>query len=683
MDDKLMEDMQKELGKFTRLLSSTNKTIIKNSKSDKMEAEGKTRLKNSMKAYREETGKSEGKVVEFGEEVDEATGEVDSFGKKLKGTSVVGGLLKKGFDFLVKAAIGTTEAIIKTGIEFGKTSSSVKTLSDAVQHGAEALGPLGRVMGGLAGEIDDNVQMFKGLASSGATFGSSIEDMRDAAYTAGMPLVQFQELIQNNTGTLAKMFGSVNAGTPQFVALGREMRRFTENELAGFGLTMDDTNEFLGTYADMMRARGMSENMTSQQLMEGTKTYAKQLTTLSRLTGQSVQELDKQMKQEMSDGVMQAKLAQMSTEEADNFRAMLASVHPEMRQSMKEMVLLGAPMSDTAKAFEVATNGQMSALAKNFTAGGMSIVEFNNRLKTMSSDVVKGGSAFADLSLSGNAFATQMLNIASAQAGQAVDEAEFDKNTQAATQGNTKALVNTQSALEMNTVSMQALGTTMLSGLILDNDALGTDLLQGFVNDGGKTTDEMRQSVEKMTKQMMNSLGGKTDAPEGADPKQSKWYKPWTWFGKGKEFDQGTMASGKLFQDFGTGTPALLHGTEAVVTPDQLSGMMAAMKESMANSMPNLVGLIEKLKGGKFDEGTSDQLLSSAGTTKPGTGSDAGGGSEEIIVLNSLDAKLAQAIEEMRKVNNNLNTGNMISQNIVKTGNNTNSTLANMGGSLV
>ena len=99
--------------------------------------------------------------------------------------------------------------------------------------------------------------------------------------------------------------------------------------------------------------------------------------------------------------------------------------------------------------------------------------------------------------------------------------------------------------------------------------------------------------------------------------------------------------------------------------------------------MPNLVGLIEKLKGGKFDEGTSDQLLSSAGTTKPGTGSDAGGGSEEIIVLNSLDAKLAQAIEEMRKVNNNLNTGNMISQNIVKTGVETKSTLANMTGSLV
>ena len=38
MDDKLMEDMQKELGKFTRLLSSTNKTIIKNAKNDKMEA---------------------------------------------------------------------------------------------------------------------------------------------------------------------------------------------------------------------------------------------------------------------------------------------------------------------------------------------------------------------------------------------------------------------------------------------------------------------------------------------------------------------------------------------------------------------------------------------------------------------------------------------------------------------
>lgn len=664
MDDKLMEDMQKELGKFTRLLSSTNKTIIKNAKNDKMEAEGKVRLKNSMKAYREETGQAQGKVVEFGEEVDEATDEVDGFGKKLKGTSVAGGLLKKGFDFLVKATIGATTAVIKTGIEFGKTSSQVKTLSDAVQHGAEALGPLGKLMGGVAGEIDDNIQMFKGLASSGATFGSSIEEMRDAAYTAGMPLVQFQELIQNNTGTLAKMFGSVNAGTPQFVAMGREMRRFTENELAGFGLTMDDTNEFMGTYADMMRARGMSENMTSQQLMAGTKDYAKQLTTLSRLTGQSAQELDKQMKQEMSDGVMQAKLAQMSEEEANNFRAMLASVHPDMRQSLKEMVLLGAPMSDTAKAFEVATNGQMSSLAKNFTAGGMSIVEFNNRFKQLNSDIIQNGSAFADLTLAGNAFAGQMLNTAAAQAGATVDEAEFDKMTLAAQDGNTKALVNTQSALEMNTVSMQALGTTMLSGLILDNDALGTDLLQGFVNDSGKTTDEMRKSVENMTKKMMNSLGGKTES-ETEDPGQSKWYKPWTWFGKDKKFNQGTLGTGNLFQDFGTGTPVMLHGTEAVVTPNQLSDLASSFVNSQA------------LGTGPLDE--TSQMAAALNT---GTNVD-GGGSEEIIVLNSLDNKLAQAIEEMRKVNNNLNTGNMISQNIVKTGVETKSTLANMGGSLV
>ena len=519
-------------------------------------------------------------------------------------------------------------------------------------------------MGGVAGEIDDNIQMFKGLATSGATFGSSIEEMRDAAYSAGMPLVQFQELIQNNTGTLAKMFGSVNAGTPQFVAMGREMRRFTENELAGFGLTMDDTNEFMGTYADMMRARGMSENMTSQQLMAGTKEYAKQLTTLSRLTGQSVQELDKQMKQEMSDGVMQAKLAQMSEEEANNFRAMLASVHPEMRQSLKEMVLLGAPMSDTAKAFEVATNGQMSSLAKHFTAGGMSIVEFNNRFKQLNSDIIQNGSAFADLTLAGNAFAGQMLNTAAAQAGATVDEAEFDKMTLAAQDGNTKALVNTQSALEMNTVSMQALGTTMLSGLILDNDSLGTDLLQGFVNDSGKTTDEMRKSVENMTKKLMSSLGGKTE-PETEDPGQSKWYKPWTWFGKGKEFNQGTLGTGNLFQDFGSGTPALLHGTEAVVTPNQLSDLAASFLKSQA------------LGTGPLDE--TSQMAAALNT---GTNVD-GGGSEEIIVLNSLDNKLAQAIEEMRKVNNNLNTGNMISQNIVKTGVETKSTLANMGGSLV
>lgn len=83
---------------------------------------------------------------------------------------------------------------------------------------------LGKVMGVFGKELDDQTQMFKGLAQSGATFGSSIVTMGNAAYESGLPLVAFQELIQNNTGTLAKLFGSVNAGIPQITGLSRALK---------------------------------------------------------------------------------------------------------------------------------------------------------------------------------------------------------------------------------------------------------------------------------------------------------------------------------------------------------------------------------------------------------------------------------------------------------------------------
>lgn len=75
------------------------------------------------------------------------------------------------------------------------------------------------------------------------------------------------------------------------------------------------------------------------------------------------------------------------------------------------------------------------------------------------------------------------------------------------------------------------------------------------------------------------------------------------------EFAGGTMGTfGKMFGDFGAGTPALLHGLEAVVTPDQLAqvvansmqgtaaALMTAGQNSLTSEKPELKDLTQNVQ---------------------------------------------------------------------------------------
>ena len=105
---KILEELQKEFGKFNKILGSTNKTIIKRTKSEKEESEAKRRAKLTMYDYikAQEAGKE--LTVEFADELEEATQELGYFEKKLQGMPSPMNLLKKGFDVLKDIVIGTT-----------------------------------------------------------------------------------------------------------------------------------------------------------------------------------------------------------------------------------------------------------------------------------------------------------------------------------------------------------------------------------------------------------------------------------------------------------------------------------------------------------------------------------------------------------------------------------------------
>ena len=135
-------------------------------------------------------------------------------------------------------------------------------------------------------------------------------------------------------------------------------------------------------------------------------------------------------------------------------------------------------------------------------------------------------------------------------------------------------------------------------------------------------------------------------------------------------FDKGTMGTGSLFQDFGRGTPAMLHGMEAVVTPDQMRDIFNSDRfvRGPAPYDPNRSPLdfAQKLPFAEFKDGL-DKFKDGLMLVKDRI---TGGG----------DDKLIAAINNLNKT---LNTNNMIASMIERNTKSTNNNLANMSGTLV
>jgi hypothetical protein len=674
---RLLEDVLNELKGLVIHLKGSNRALkdsAKNEKEKSLYHKTQIRVIKDLIKKRKESGES---YDDLQAELKETTKELDDLGKSAKSSGL--GLLsfpKK----LAKAALNTATAMGKTALAFTDVSKPITSLSDVVAAGIDEIPGIGKVSMALASDFDTLRESYIQLSRTGATFNGNLLGLSKVAKEASIPLPKLVDLIATNGAVLGAFFGSVQAGADQFISLGRELKNVTERDLAQFGLTTDETAQYMMTFLEAERSRGNLQRFTNTQLVESTKQYTLNLAKLSAMTGKSIDQLNEEQQAANADALFRAKLATMDKETADIITKAYSQMGPGLQQLTKDMLAFEGPVSQIGRDLTVATQGQiLGPLQKLLNNAGDSdaLRQFQNSVGRIGDNLLRDGQAFADVAILTGDFAGVFEELVPRIRRQISEEGLAGVLEQISESG--KAAVNVFSQFDTISTTMQDTRiATTLPATLAASSAIAQKLAEMSV-DGG-VLDRFGGAVSGATDALYRMMGiedstGTRDTRPfmermfDADPDTPgvQFFNP---RGHRKKVvnDQADMTGDQRralrfatgsdgLQNFGSGTMAILHGMEAVATKDQLAGLANDLlaKGAMIGASSNT------LTSGTISQ---DQKL---------TGID----------MTTLNSNTKELIDLNKKVAQHLNTLVTIGAMTEKNTKNFNNRLANMGGSLV
>lgn len=388
--EKLVEQLINELRKDSKNLSEIVKRELSKVKGLRDFTKFESELKKSTKTLKENNDLNDDQIDQIEKLLDKRRDLLASEDK-----------LSKAFGrTFQQLGVGASKAAI-WGENTATASEFIKRFSDAAYKGTgklsdlgsalEVFGPLGQRLNALLGRIDTNVDAFRTLAQTGASFGQSIIALRNAASSAGLPLVDFVNLVADGRETLAAFFGSTSAGALEFGRLANEFRRTNREALAPLGFTVDEINDVLLTNLNLARRTGMFERETVNSNIQSSRVLALEMDRLAKLTGQQRSTLTKQIEAGLSNEKFLARLNEVTPEVRRSlslFQASISDLAPELATGLQDLIAnSGVPV--TAAAMELAQNvPQLGDIIRQLESGSINteqaLIAFRNIAKDAS-----------------------------------------------------------------------------------------------------------------------------------------------------------------------------------------------------------------------------------------------------------------------------------------------------------
>ena len=229
----------------------------------------------------------------------------------------------------------------------GTIGSSLSGFAGALTSGSDQLSDFavhvpifGGVLGSLAGLIDENVDSFRSLSNVGAQFGDGLNDVRQLANAASIPLGEFTDLVSNNAEKMRFFGGTVGQGAATFAKMSKELRDGPGRQFINMGYTATDLNEALIEYAEFNATMMNSERRMQGMSTKGAVEYLEVVDSLSRVTGKRRDQIREEMQAAGSDARARMAMSQMGLKQQAQFAAgleMVGSKAPAIKEALIDL----------------------------------------------------------------------------------------------------------------------------------------------------------------------------------------------------------------------------------------------------------------------------------------------------------------------------------------------------------
>ena len=413
--------------------------------------------------------------------VSKTTEKIQEFGTSLFGSKVAGSALAQQY----KEGKESLKGFIKAGYE-GSGS-----IGDFTKSFDNFLGPVGSVFNYVGQSAQTNVEAFRLLSQVGATFGSSIVTLREAAFDAALPLSDFADLVGKNSENLSALFGSTTRGAQEFARLANTFRQNNIEAFAPLGFTVSELNEVLLTQFTLLRRTNNFERLSNTQRLQSARNLAVELDKLARITGQSRSQLAEQIEAQLSNEKFLAFIGGQSAEAGQRLSAFAATVRglaPDLAEGFQDLIAnSGVPVTEAAR--ELIMNiPEASSIIRDLTSGA---TNSQQALVALQGAAQRSNQALRGITQTGTVGFTRLQGAVNQLASRQFDLSKLSAEELKKREATTKALTQFEDASKRVSAGFQSIETGFFA-------ALG-----GLIGDTGsglnKAADSFARGIQSLT----------------------------------------------------------------------------------------------------------------------------------------------------------------------------------------